>query len=363
MRTLHVIDSLTTGGAEIMLKQICAAQFAAGIRPSVYVCRASESELGSNFVQPEIPLYKSGCNQLRSPVQVVRLARHLKRHRYDIIHVHLFPAQLWAALAALMVRNVCPIVTTEHNTWNRRRKPLFRALDKWMYRRFRAVICISEAVRTNLENWIGSDSCEFYVVLNGIDLTRFPHGRPSFSPDRNELTILSVGSLCGRKDHATLLRALSRLKSGKVLLAGDGELRESLGSLAVQLNIADRVHFLGCRHDVPALMASADVYVQPSRVEGFGLAPLEAMASGLPVITSDAPGMREIVAGAGLTFPAGNADALADRLREVLSSSQYRAELSDASRQRASLFSVDKTVRGYQDVYEAVLSRSSSAGR
>ena len=363
MTTLHVIDSLPIAGAEVLLHKVCETQLGSQVQPSVYVCKSQKADLSSRFIESGIPLYKSGCSQLRSPMQIVHLARHLRRYKYDIIHVHLFPAQLWVVLAALVARSTCPVVTTEHNTWNRRRKPLFRALDKWMYRHFRAVICISDATMANLKTWIGSGLCQFYVVLNGIDLTRFSGARPSSPSKRSEPTMLCVASLCGRKDHATLLHAMSRLNSGRLLIAGDGELRASLQRLTVQLDIGDRVHFLGCRHDVPELMASADIYVHPSRVEGFGLAPLEAMAAGLPVITSDAPGMRELVDGAGLTFPVGDADALAALMREVSSSADYRAQLSEASRQRASLFSIDKTVQGYQAVYEAVLARSAHVSR
>ena len=345
-----------------MLRQVCDGQLAAGIHPSIYACRAGEPDSGQTFLREEIPLYDSGCRQLRSPKQVMQLARHLRQHKYDIVHAHLFPAQLWAAIAALVAGNVCPIVTTEHSTWNRRRKPIFRIFDQWMYRHFRGVVCISEAVETSLKNWIGSNVCEFYVVNNGVDLSRFGGVPKHLEGNPKELTILSVGNLRSVKDHATLLRALARLKFGKLLIAGDGELRDSLQRLAVALEISERVQFLGRRDDVPELMASADVYVQPSRVEGFGLAPLEAMAAGLPVITSDAAGMKEMVEGAGLTFPVGNADALTDLLGEVLSNAQYRARLSEASLKRASLFSIDKTVEGYQAVYDTVLSRVSQAG-
>jgi glycosyltransferase involved in cell wall biosynthesis len=355
MKILHIIDSLETGGAELLLKQICDGQIAQGMEPSVYVCRRHAGELDSSFRRARISLFESGCRQLKSPLQVIALARHFQRFRYDVVHVHLFPAQLWAALAAALVPLSCEFVTTEHNTWNRRREPIWRPLDRWMYRRYDAVICITDAVRANLRQWILPYRNELAVIPNGIDLTRFvaAPNRTNRKPD----TILSVGSLSDRKDHATLLRAAGQLESVQVLIAGDGPLRNSLRKLCAELRLHERVRFLGRRDDIPELMASAEVYVQPSRVEGFGLAPLEAMAAGLPVIASDAPGMREVVDGAALTFPVGNADALAGRLRDLLSKPELRAELSRASLRRAAQFSIDRTVEGYQMVYEAVRSR------
>jgi glycosyltransferase involved in cell wall biosynthesis len=113
---------------------------------------------------------------------------------------------------------------------------------------------------------------------------------------------------------------------------------------------------LGRRDDVPQLMDSADIYVQSSRVEGFGVAVLEAMAAGLPVIASDAPGMREVVQGAAVMFPVGDPEALAICLGNLMSNAPYRATLSAASKRRALSFSIDQTIEGYKNVYDAVLS-------
>jgi glycosyltransferase involved in cell wall biosynthesis len=170
--------------------------------------------------------------------QLTSLVRHLRTHEYDIIHSHLFPAQLWLALATFVVSGMAPVVTTEHNTWNRRRKPVLRLRDRWlylsrivdilMYRRYRAVVCVSDAVRAAIVPWIGPKVSEFVVVMNGIDLGRFSGiSSREFRVDQ-DLMILTVGTLCERKDYPTLLRALRRLPQGRLVIVGDGEMRDSL---------------------------------------------------------------------------------------------------------------------------------------
>jgi glycosyltransferase involved in cell wall biosynthesis len=368
MRVLHAINSLATGGAEILLEQICRGQKLSGLHPSVFVFQPHPGKLESDFIRAGIPIHLSSCRQFAGVGHVISLAQHLRKHKYDVIHSHLFPSQLWVALAALLVPGLCPMVTTEHSTWTRRRKPLVRLrdywmylprmIDKWMYGRYRAIICISEAVRAIMVAWVDPYKYEFAVVPNGIDLSRFSALSPQRFTETTDLVILSVGSLCYRKDYPTLLRALARVQQGNLVIVGDGQLRDSLRKLCVELNITGRVRFSGRRDDVLALMASADIYVQSSQIEGFGVAVLEAMAAGLPVIASDAPGMREVVHGAAVMFPVGDSDALAARICELICSRPYREKLSAASRQRASLFSIAQTVNRYKALYDAVLSQS-----
>ncbi len=96
----------------------------------------------------------------------------------------------------------------------------------------------------------------------------------------------------------------------ELLLVGDGVKRPDLERLAAELKIVERVRFLGNRSDVPDILAAADIYIQPSRWDGFGIAALEAMAAGLPVVVSNVPGLRDVVGDAGLLFEAGSVSEL-----------------------------------------------------
>jgi glycosyltransferase involved in cell wall biosynthesis len=133
-----------------------------------------------------------------------------------------------------------------------------------------------------------------------------------------------------------------------------------LEALAASLGIRERVHFLGRRADVPQLLKLADVYVHSSHWEGFGIAAVEAMAAGVPVIASDVPGLGQVVGSAGLLFPAGDAECLAKHIRSLLDSEPLRRRLSQAGKERARSFSIEGSVEAYISLYESVLAEERS---
>jgi glycosyltransferase involved in cell wall biosynthesis len=143
---------------------------------------------------------------------------------------------------------------------------------------------------------------------------------------RGTLVVGMVARLDTIKDQATLLRAFARVcrtiePAVELWLVGDGESREYLKNLAKELSVASRTRFLGARDDVPKLLGQMDVYAfSTTREEGLGIALVEAMAAGLPVVASDVPACREVLDGgrAGALVPAGDPDAMAAALDALL---------------------------------------------
>jgi glycosyltransferase involved in cell wall biosynthesis len=146
------------------------------------------------------------------------------------------------------------------------------------------------------------------------------------------------------------------------MLAGGGPLDGDLKQLTHRLGIRERVHFLGNRDDIPNLLGIADIYVQPSRDEGFGIAALEAMAAGVPVVVSALPALSEVVGSAALQFQAGNEKELAQCVMKLLADAGLRRQLSCQGRQRAARFSIDQTVREHLSLYETILQAGGRAG-
>jgi glycosyltransferase involved in cell wall biosynthesis len=124
-----------------------------------------------------------------------------------------------------------------------------------------------------------------------------------------------------------------------------------------------RVHFLGVRSDVPNLLAAADAVVLSSKHEGMSLSVLEGMASGKPMIASDVEGMRDLVGGAGLLFPQGDADALAALIREVCENPEKAREIGRKCRERAMQYDIAETTKRYHALYEEVLTEVSAKAR
>ncbi|MGD0631908.1 MAG: glycosyltransferase family 4 protein [Terracidiphilus sp.] len=354
MRVLQLIDSLPLAGAEVLVKDIAPRLQERGIECEVAVLRKLNSALESMLERAGVPLHSTGVTNLYSPRQVGPLV-NLMGH-FDIVHVHLFPAQLWAVLAARKMETRIRLVTTEHNTWNARRRLWLRPLDRWMYPHYQLIACNSEATADELVRWCPGIAEKIRVIPNGIPVEDFETAEPADLGLENQdgARLVFVGRFEPQKDHRTILLALKNLPEVRLLLVGDGPLRRELEDLAQSINVRSRVSFLGRRTDVANVLKASDIYVHSTNSDGFGIAACEAMAAGLPVIASDVPGLADVVRGAGVLFPVGDHAALAREIQELLASPARRREMSKASRKRAQSFSIDKTVDGYLAMYESL---------
>lgn len=368
MRVLFVINSLQVGGAESLMVQLLPRLREKGITADIFVFSKSGSFLETELETQNISVfYASESTTVYSLANVSHLHRYLKQHSYDIVHVHLFPAQLWAALALQGLRVRPVLMTTEHSTYNRRRKWCFYPLDRWMYSRYSHVVCISQGVASALLQWLPylkESRVGVSVIENGIQVDRFklanevPKDRLIGSASGH--VILFVARFEEQKDHDTLLKAVARLADVHLVLAGDGPRRPQVEALALRLGLHHRVHFLGRRNDVPELMKTADVYVHSVHWEGFGLAVVEAMAASLPIIASRVPGLEGVVGDAALLFEPGNDRELASLLDNVLKNTKLRASLSARSIQRCQLYSLDIMIERYVELYEKLLASATS---
>jgi glycosyltransferase involved in cell wall biosynthesis len=351
---LHVINSLSVGGAERLLSQL--VQFQARLGQHVGVLILSEPvDSSKDFilqVTKYAKLYCSGIS-LRNPRQVFEIARVVRDFQPDIVHVHLYPAQLWTAIASVGLGSHISWVTTEHSTGNRRRgNPLFWFLDYLMYNRYDHILVITKAVRKALLNWVNLSVDKLTLVTNGIDLTQFYPLVETHNTVSQPFTIISVARLQKPKDFLTVLKAISLLSYPiRFQIVGDGVERSSLEKYARQLGISDSVNFLGFRNDIPQLLQDSDASVHSSQFEGLSLAVVEAMSTGLPIIASDVPGLREIVDGNGLLFPFGDVEALRNHLESLKNNIKLKLILREKSLRKAQEFSIEYTARDYMSVY------------
>lgn len=360
MRILQVIDSLNIGGAEVLIKEISSRLRSRGYDCAIAVLLRSGSAIEISAEAEGVPVHDTGINKTYSIRHVLPLARLIKG--YDIVHVHLFPAQLWAALAARLGEAV-PLVTTEHGATNARRESWWlRPVDAWMYRQYRAIVCNSQATAEELVKWCPHVVPKIRVIPNGIPLEDFTAASPA------ELDMVPCGVskviFVARfevpKDHATLLRAFAKVPNAHLLLVGDGPLRPRLQELACKLGIHARVSFLGWRNDVPKILKAGDVYVHSTTSDGFGIAACEAMAAGLPVIATDVPGLSDVLGDAGVLVPIGDDEQLARELRSILASPDRRLEMGRLGQERAKLFSIEQTTELHAELYRSVLGQERS---
>jgi len=206
------------------------------------------------------------------------------------------------------------------------------------------------------------------VVPSGVAVEHFARSdraaaRSELGIDPERPVVAIVGSLHARKGHAILFEALVRLRAdGREVLclaAGEGPEREILEARARQLGIAAQVRLLGHLPDVLPILAAADVVAQPSLAEGLGVAAVEGMASGRPVVASRVGGLAETIRHEveGLLVPPGDPHAFGEALERLLADRELRERLGTAGRQRAARFSTQAMARGTESVYERALAR------
>lgn len=232
------------------------------------------------------------------------------------------------------------------------------------------IITVSESSKYDLVTHFSVPEDKIKVIFNGVD-TRF---KPLNKDNVNELLkmyninfpfILYVGTLEPRKNIPILLKAYYQLKkrniNHKLVIAGKkGWKYQEIFETIDKLNLKDDIIFTGYvpENDLPALYNAADLFVYPSIYEGFGLPPLEAMACGTPVITSNTSSLPEVVGNAGIMVDPLDINELAYSMHEVLTNSTLKIDLSKKGLERAKMFSWEKCARETLEVYEDVYNKT-----
>jgi glycosyltransferase involved in cell wall biosynthesis len=261
----------------------------------------------------------------------------------------------WVAFANLFVKR--KLVYTEHSTYNKRRNKWYLApFERWAYSRYTKIISISDQTESNLKSWLNVDGEDkrFVVINNGVNLNEF---KDCAHEKEYPHTLIMVARFAPAKDQATIIRAMALLdKDVHLILVGDGETIESCKVLASELAVNERVHFVGMQSDIPNWIAKADIGIQSLHWEGFGLTAVEMMAGGLPVVASDVEGLKQVVEGAGILFPHGDYEKLADIVKRLLSDAEYYEQVKRRCLERCERYSIKSMVESYINVYKEILS-------
>ena len=338
MRILQVITSLDMGGAETLVVNLIPRLQALGHTADLCVFDGTETPLTHRLKKesPQTKIFALG-HGVYNPLYILKLVKIMKN--YDIIHTHNSSPQLFVAIASLFSRT--NIVSTEHNTSNRKRNwKWYRPIESWMYGRYNHVICISKIAEEKLREYMGGKwlvkSSNKYksitTINNGIDVNAISKAEPCkelLNLKESRKSILMVAGFRKQKNQDTIIRALTLLDKEKyeVWFAGIGERMEEVKQLALSLGVSERVRFLGLRTDIPNVLRASDVN-----------------------------GLKEVTKGYGILFPHEDAKALAEEINQLASDEAYYNEIAERCYNRALEFDIQRMTNGYETVYNNVIS-------
>lgn len=368
-RVVYVIGELGKGGAEYQLFELLRGLDRSRFAPAV-IALAAGGYWAGRIRELGIPVQELAGRGSADVGRLLRLRRALRATRPHVLHTVLWSGNSYGRLAAAGL-GIPVVITAERNVIAR---PGWQvAVERALDRVTDTYLVNCRAIVDRLAGPGGLSAEKMRVVYNGIDLS----GLPAFALDRRAARraagfdperrlVVQVGRLAPQKDYPTFLRAAAAVMAAvpdvDFLVVGEGELQAELAAQARTLGLEGRLRFTGLRHDVPAVLAGADVLALTSLYEGLPNVVVEAMATGAVAVATDVGGCRELVVEGetGFLLPPGQPDAVASTILRVLREPELMRRLATAARRRIeSEFTVDAMVRRTTEVY---LERLQAAG-
>ena len=343
-----------------------------GLDPDRYnkICiyLAKDSQNGNVFEQNGCKVFylseKPSVGQANLAV-LWKLVKVLKQQKVDILHCHRYQATLYGAIAARIAG--VPVVFSHVHGLNRTRTLRRRLTNRIILRWVNKILTVGNAVRDDVLRSNPAVPKEKVISLgNSIDYKRFADLQLTKSQAKTEIGLNpdsvvfgTIGRLAPTKGLSLLVEAFETVKkqipSAALIIIGQGQLKEELHRTVSEKGLADSVHFLGQRDDIPSLLKAMDIFVLASLAEGLPRSLLEAMASPLPCIATNVGGISEIITNrqSGYLIPAQNADELANAMLEVanLSDEQLHTLTENAQATVKKNFSHDAIIQKLEGIY------------
>lgn len=360
IRILVLIKGLGIGGAEKLISEGARFWDRERFDYSVAYVLPWKDQLVADLVAQGVEVDMIGGKRGMDFRFPGRLRESISHRGVDLVHAHL-PTM---GIAARIFSQV-PVVYTEHNVIGSYRRST-RLLNRITYGRNSGIISVSQAVADSTSGWQGPNPT---VIPNGVSVS-FPAEavagvRTELGIDDSVKLIVHVGNIRPGKGHEVLIDAVAKLSSERsdFVVASLGTEKhpgdlDRVQKRAAAAGLSDRLRFMGRRPDAIAFIGAADVFVNPSEVEGLPIAVLEAMALATPIVATAAGGVPTIVRDhdTGILVDPGDAGALADGLKRILDDVSLAASLGEAARTLVeSEYGLESMVRATEDIYRRVL--------
>jgi L-malate glycosyltransferase len=375
-RILQLVDSFDEGGSERQALQLTRLLQNSGRYQVLLACLKSDGILRSQIADldlGEIPCYPlTSFYDLNALHQLRRFVRDLRKLKIDALHTHDFYTNIFGMVAGFIAG--VPVRIASRRETNGMRSLTQQQTQRVAYALAHQIIGNSEAVRQTLIAE-GVRKTKIAIIHNGFDPNRVVSNK-SLSRDQalaaiglekysSQRFVTIVANMRHEvKDYPMFLRTAQRVSNAipnvGFLLAGEGELKSSLESLAATLGLANKTLFLGRVADIATLLSVSEVGVLTSKAEGFSNSILEYMAAGRPVVATDVGGASEAIVDGetGYLVGSGDDELMAARIISLLESSELATRMGEAGKQVvADRFSIAAQLHNTEALYEKLLRR------
>jgi len=352
LKVMHIIDNLRMGGAEKVVATI--AELLDKKRFEVSVCYFSHGELADEMLKKNIAIHRIPLNKWLFPIFLFKLIKLMRQKKIDIVHTHLFTADVLGRIAARLA-GVRTIFCTLHTSYLYKARRDFVSRSKlfldsitgnWFCDRF---IAVSEQIKEYHFKKQGIAPQKTCVLGNPLRIGEFSP-TATFNPrikkaelglERDSQIVLNVANLTVVKGQRYLITAMKKVVTMRpravLLMAGDGPLKQELISAFNSIGLDRHVRILGRRNDIAELLAVSNVFVLSSLNEGVSIALLEAMAMGKPIVATRVGGNPEVILDGiqGILVPSRDSEALANAIIELLGNEDIAGRLAKAAKEAA----------------------------
>lgn len=294
------------------------------------------------------------------------LVKLQKQENFDIIYCQQPVGGLMGRLLAKKFK--LPVIYTAHGFHffkgnSKIKNFLFKSVEKGLAKNTDALITINEEDYNACKNW----KAKHVYKINGIGFDKNKYTTPTLSREesrnslglKDEFVILTVAEFIKRKNYSTMIKTIAELKNEniKFLICGTGRDKAEIESLIKQLNIEDKVELLGYRKDINNIMIASDIFFLPSYQEGLTLSIIEALNFGLPVITSNVRGNRDLIVDGKGGFIAEPEDYItfAEKIKLIIDNEEIRKSLGEFNKEKSVEYSIDKVKEELASIYEEVM--------
>ncbi|MCD4792911.1 MAG: glycosyltransferase family 4 protein [Bacteroidales bacterium] len=362
MKTLHIIDHMSLGGAQFLIKGV----FEKYQNPDLFLFALRKTDLVIEVNHKNVFVSKSKSKYSFHPIKEIK--KIIKDNNIQIIHCYLLKSQIFGYILRKFFFPKIKLIFHELGEIFQNDRNIYKKFMKFSESKVDKYVVVSKATKTALVNKTNINGANIevldnYIILNDFNRSKIhidkKQEKKKLNIQENEIVLGYAGRLSKVKGCEHLINAMPFVnKNAKLIIAGTGDEKSKLENLIAQNNAEQKVKLLGFVQNIRQFYMLIDILVIPSEHESFGLIAIEAQALGIPVIASDIPGLNEVVINnkTGLLFERKNSKDLAEKINKLIEDNELKAQLINGGYENVKKYDIDDYYNKMLNVYQNLIS-------